>query len=270
MRTIGIVCACDTELEPFLPHLEGMRISENAMYRFYSGFLAGQPAVCVRCGVCKVNAALATQLLIDCYHADMIINCGTAGGMDPQVHIFDTVISERVAHHDVEAGILTEQFPYMETEFFPAGGELLKAAEKAVRRGITADCGAASCADCGAASGADCGSDSTDSPEASDLAKLHRGKIHFGTMVSGEAFIDCEGRAEINRRFAPLTVDMETAGIAHACYLNGVPFLSVRTVTDTEEERGISVYSDNSAQAEKTAAQITLAVVKELSREKNG
>ena len=32
-------------------------------------------------GVCKVNAAIAAQILIDTYKVDAIINAGTAGGL---------------------------------------------------------------------------------------------------------------------------------------------------------------------------------------------
>ena len=49
------------------------------------------------------------------------------------------------------------------------------------------------------------------------------GRVHFGRTVTGEAFITDEGRAEINARFAPLTVDMETAAMAHVCYETAFP-----------------------------------------------
>lgn len=65
MKTIGIICACDTELKPFLPYLEQVRVSEAAMHRFYCGFLFGCPVVCVQCGVCKINAALTAQIIAE-------------------------------------------------------------------------------------------------------------------------------------------------------------------------------------------------------------
>ena len=57
------------------------------------------------------NAAIATQILIDTYHVNAIINSGTAGGIDSKVNVFDTVISTQVAYHDVSDNILTEFHP---------------------------------------------------------------------------------------------------------------------------------------------------------------
>ena len=270
MKTIGIICACDTELKPFLPYLEQVRVSETAMHRFYCGFLFGHPVVCVQCGVCKVNAALTAQILIDRYHTELMINSGTAGGMDPQVNIFDTVISERIAHHDVAEGILTRGIPHMETEFFYADDNLLEAAKRVAQHmefdeeNEVFTWGRAG----SESSEASLVSDSS-AGTVSNLEAYCTKRVHFGTVVSGESFIDDEGRTEINRRFSPLAVDMETAGIAHACYINDVPFLSVRTITDTEAERGLSVYSINSGKAEEIAAQFTMASIKALSYAKN-
>lgn len=60
------------------------------------------------------------------------------------------------------------------------------------------------------------------------------GKVVWGRMVTGESFITDESRQKINDEFAPLTVDMETASIAHVCYANDIPFIAIRCVTDTE------------------------------------
>lgn len=188
MKKIGIVCASDTELEPFLPCIA--QVTEKAMLKFYSGYIMEIEAVAAYSGVCKVNAAIAAQLLIDVFHVDGIINAGTAGGMDEKVQLFDTVISERMAYHDVAEDILTEFHPWLKENYFEAGQELLMAARK--------------------------------------YSQESAFPIWFGTMVTGEQFIVDEKRAEINEKFAPLSVDMETASIAHVCYVNRIPFLSVR------------------------------------------
>ena len=58
---IGILCAGDDELAPFLPHIKGMKMTEKAMLKFYEGKLGEADVVTLYCGVCKVNAAIATQ-----------------------------------------------------------------------------------------------------------------------------------------------------------------------------------------------------------------
>ena len=77
---IGILCAGDTELEPFLACMEDCTITEKTMLKFYEGTLQGVAAVALYSGVCKVNAAIAAQILIDTSQVDAVINAGTAGG----------------------------------------------------------------------------------------------------------------------------------------------------------------------------------------------
>ncbi|MBR6664227.1 MAG: 5'-methylthioadenosine/adenosylhomocysteine nucleosidase [Lachnospiraceae bacterium] len=225
---VGIICAGDTEVAPFLPIIEDCKISEKAMLKFYEGKIEGVDIVTLFSGVCKVNAAIATQILIDTYHVDMVINAGVAGGMDPKLDIFDTVISTEVAYHDVNSEILTEFHPWMETVFFKADEELLKLSEKAV-------------------------------------AKLNSDyNIVWGRMVTGEAFITDEGREEINERFVPLTVDMETGSIAHVCYVNQIPFIAIRSITDTPTHSGTEHFEANCEKASGIAKDITVALLSEL------
>jgi len=131
---IGIICAGDRELEPFLPNIKDCKTSTKTMLTFYEGSINEVDVVTLFCGVCKTNAAIATQILIDNYHVDMIINAGTAGGMDDSLDIFDTVISTEVAHHDVHAGILTEFHPWMSSVFFKSDDSLVELSKKAIKR----------------------------------------------------------------------------------------------------------------------------------------
>ena len=120
MKKIGILCAGDTELAPFLEHMKGQQITEKAMLKFHTGTINHVNVSAVYSGVCKVNAAIAAQLLIDMFHVDLIINAGTAGGMKEGVQLFDTVISERVIYHDVADDILTDFHPWLKSNYFPA------------------------------------------------------------------------------------------------------------------------------------------------------
>ena len=93
MKKIGILCAGDAELEPFLPHIENGTVIRKAMLNCYDGEICGVPVTALYSGVCKVNAAIAAQVLIDFFQVGAIINAGTAGGMDERLQVFDTVIS---------------------------------------------------------------------------------------------------------------------------------------------------------------------------------
>ena len=191
---VGIICAGDREVAPFIPIVDECRIIEKAMLKFYEGKINGVETVALFSGVCKVNAAIATQILIDSFKVDAIINAGTAGGMNPKLSLFDTVISTEVAYHDVSPNILTEFHPWMGTAYFQADNRLVELSKVAVER----------------------------------LQEKY--KVFWGRMVTGETFIVDEGRQAINDTYSPLTVDMETASIAHVCYVNRIPFISVNSV----------------------------------------
>lgn len=116
---IGILCAGDDELAPFLPLIKGCCVTEKAMLKFYTGRINGIDVAALFSGVCKVNAAIASQLLIDLFGVDAIINAGTAGGMAPDLDVFDTVISTEACYHDVAPDILTEFHPWMDLPLSP-------------------------------------------------------------------------------------------------------------------------------------------------------
>lgn len=225
---IGILCAGDREAAPFLAHIENITVTEKAMLKLYEGTIYNIPVVVLFSGVCKVNAAIAAQILIDHYGVSMILNAGTAGGMDPRLELFDTVIATQSVYHDVAANILTEFHPWMDSVFFPSDAELLRLSRLAA-------------------------------------AKLDgQYPIYWGRIATGEAFIADDGRQEIIGRFSPLAVDMETAAIAHVCYVNRVPFLAIRCVTDTANHSGSGHFHENCPKASAIAKEITLALLHEI------
>lgn len=223
---IGIICAGDTEFFPFLRYLKNDTVTEKAMLQFHEGTIESLPAVVLYSGVCKVNAAIAAQLLIDVFHVDTIINAGTAGGIADDVRLFDTVIADKIAYHDVADDILTDFYPWMESIYFEPSAELLALAK------------------------------------AYSAASPHR--ILFGTAVTGEAFINNPERDAIREKYHPLSVDMETAAIAHVCYVNKISFLSVRSITDTPLHEGIDNFEKNCERASGISAEITVELLKRL------
>ena len=218
---IGILCAGDRELAPFLPLLTDAHTSTNALLTVHEGRLAGVEVATLYSGVCKVNAAIAAQLLIREYGCGAVVNAGTAGAMDESLSIFDTVVGTEYAHHDVAEHILTGFHPWLETAFFPADETLLAAACRA-------------------------------------------GGARFGRMVTGEAFIADEGREAINARFRPLTADMESAAVAQVCHAWGVPFIAVRTVTDTPSHSGVGAFEENCARASAITADFVARMLTNL------
>jgi adenosylhomocysteine nucleosidase len=207
---LGIIGPCEIEIMPFISKMESVTTEESAKLKFYMGTYSGIEIVSLFCGVCKVNAAIAAQILISKYDVTHIIVVGVAGAIDKALKIADTIVSVEIAYHDVADGILTEYHPRLESIYFKADEELANGIMRA---------------------------NSNDE------------SVSLGRIVTGEAFIVEDGRAQIIDKHNPHCVDMETAAIAHVCYANGVPFAAIRSMSDTPHESGVDVFEKYLKQA---------------------
>jgi adenosylhomocysteine nucleosidase len=160
-----------------------------------------------KCGIGKVNAALGAQRIINDFHPDAIISSGCAGGNGDEVQVQDVVVSSQLCYHDVYCGTAIDNTTvYGQVQGLPARFEAAPwLLEKA--RGLSAAIG---------------------SHAAAQFA------IHEGLIVTGDWFVDSkEKMREIVAHFPEAkAVDMESAAIAQTCYLNHVPFISFRVVSD--------------------------------------
>ncbi len=225
---VGILCAGDREAVPVFEMLENVIVSEYAMLQIREGKINGVSVTALFSGVCKVNAAIAAQVLIGQCGCDIIINSGTAGGMDPGLRVFDTVVSIDAAYHDVAPGILTEFHPWLKENVFPADGRLLDLARETAKKWDSS----------------------------------HR--VVFGRMLTGEQFIDNSNRETVKAKFAPLSVDMETAAVAHVCYVHRIPWLAVRTITDTPEKQGADIFEKNCREASRLSASFVKEILRQI------
>ena len=195
---------------------------------FCRGILCGKDVVVVRSGIGKVNAAICTQILIDCFHVDLLINTGVAGSLDAQIDIGDIVISTDALHHDVDATAVGDpagQVPRMDTLAFPADENLVKKAVEANRQ-VNPDI-----------------------------------RTFTGRIASGDQFIS-SGRVKdkIRDNFLPLCVEMEGAGIAQAAYLNKVSYVIIRAISDKADNSATMDYPA----FEKLAIVHSIRLVKQL------
>ena len=162
------------------------------------GRINGNEVVLWQCGIGKVNAAIGTMRLIAQHHPDCIISTGLAGGINNCLHVMDVVIGSQTAYHDVWCGEGNElgQVQGLPTRF-DADKQLLQCAQAV--------------------------SESGNYPTVT------------GLICTGDQFITNKASlAEIKSHFPDaLACEMESAAIAHTCYLQQVPFLSIRVVSDT-------------------------------------
>ncbi|WP_411167357.1 5'-methylthioadenosine/adenosylhomocysteine nucleosidase [Clostridium sp. MB05] len=227
---IGIIGPSEEEIMPFIEQIFNGKIEAHAMLTFYSGKYENIDVVALYCGVCKVNAAIATQILIDKFQVTHVIVTGVAGAIDNKLSIGDTVISTETAYHDVDEGILTEYHPWMKSIYFQGDIKLLELCKEMVNN------------------------------------NMFTHNIFFGKIVTGEAFISSSGRSDIISKYNPLCVDMETASIAHVCYVNKIPFIAIRSITDTEKEYGIEAFENNCVTASNRSINVVQKILESLNK----
>ncbi len=157
---IGVIGPTENEIMPFIEEISNKKVENVAMLTFYSGIYKNSNVVALYCGVCKVNAAIATQILIDKFNVTHIIVTGVAGGIDNILNIGDTVISTEITYHDVDEGILTEYHPWMESIYFKTDSKLVELCRAVIDKNTFTQ------------------------------------KIFFGRIVTGEAFISDNGRTK--------------------------------------------------------------------------
>lgn len=225
---IGVIGPSEDEIMPFIKKIYNKKIDCFAELTFYSGDYEDVEVVALYCGVCKVNAAIAAQILINRFEVTHIIVTGVAGGIDKNLKIGDTVIGTESAYHDVDKGILTEYHPFMDSIYFKSNDSLVNLCKKIVEE------------------------------------NNFNQKVIFGRIVTGETFISNRGRDEIINKYNPLCVDMETASIAHVCYVNKIPFIAIRSITDTEEKSGVETFEDNCVVASNNSIHIVRLLVKNI------
>jgi adenosylhomocysteine nucleosidase len=239
MRKIGIIGAMEVEQQSIVAAMTGAggigkaRKIESAKLDFYEGELNGVSVVTVRSGVGKVNAALCAQRLILEFGVTHIINTGIAGAMAHGLRVFDVVVSTEALYHDMDAtgfGYKPCQIPQMDVYKFPADVQLINAAEKAFN----------------------------------DAGLAAKYKLVKGRIASGDQFISSKPvKNHIREICDPACVEMEGAAIAHACWINGVPFVIIRSMSDMADDGEEAISSFN----EKTSADESAAIVLQMFKE---
>lgn len=199
-RRVGIIGAMEEEVEGIRKMLDWPCDMERSGLRFTSGSLEGMEVVVVHSGVGKVNAAMCAQCLIDSFPITQIINTGVAGSLDARLDIGDIVVSTDVLHHDMDVtgcGCEIGQIPRMDTLSFPGDPDMAEVAEKSCRLANP------------------------------DIA------VYRGRILSGDQFISSDAqKRRIKDMFGGLCAEMEGAAIAQVAYLNEVPFLIIRAISD--------------------------------------
>ena len=226
MKTIGIIGAMEVEVAILKEKMEDVRIIKKASMDFYEGILAGKKVVVVRSGIGKVNAGICAQILADVFSVDAITNTGIAGSLNKNINIGDIVLSTDVVQHDMDAtgfGYRKGQIPQMPVFFFNADDNLRRLAAEVCKE-VNPDI-----------------------------------QVFEGRIASGDQFVcDQDVKNRIVSEFSAYATEMEGAAIGQAAYLNEIPFLVVRAISDKADGSAQMDYSEFEKAAVDHSVRLTL------------
>ena len=226
----GIIGAMDAEVTSLQESLTDAKTEVIADMTFVSGKLGETEAVVVKCGMGKVNAAICAHTLINRYGVTKVINTGVGGSLDNRIDIGDIVVSTEAVQHDYDVSIIgfrKGEIPYTGLVAFPADPDLREEAVKAIRE---------------------------TAPEI---------KVFEGRVCSGDQFIaSSEQKQQILDNFGGLCCEMEGAAIAQTCYLNHVPYVILRAISDKADHSEEVSFEQFSETAAKRCAEIVNAMVR--------
>lgn len=229
---IGIIGAMEVEVESLKAAMTIKNTVNKASMEFFEGTIGTTEVVVVRSGICKVNAGICVQILVDTFGVTHVLNTGVAGSLDARINIGDIVLSTDAAYHDVDAtvfGYKKGEIPQMGVLSFPADKELIEKAKAAIKT-VAPDLG-----------------------------------VFEGRVCSGDQFIsDKTVKDAIIKDLGGMCCEMEGAGIAQACYLNKIPFIIIRAISDKADGSDVMDYPEFEKKAAHDCAALVMEMMKSM------
>lgn len=227
---LGIIGAMDEEVAKIKEEMTDVTVCSIAGMDFFEGKLSGKDVVVVRSGIGKVNAGMCSQILADRFKITAIVNTGIAGSLKNEINIGDIVLSTDAVQHDMDAsgfGYKVGQIPRVDTFAFKADERLIELASECNKQ-VNPDI-----------------------------------QTFTGRVVSGDQFIsNKEKKKWLVETFGGSCTEMEGAAIAQAAYLNRIPYLVIRAISDKADDSAGVDYEVFEAQAIRHSVNLLLAMAK--------
>lgn len=224
MNTLGIIAAMQEEMNEIKKIMNN--VQEKTIYelKFYEGTINNKNIVLVESGVGKVNAARTTQVLIDNYKIDAVINVGSAGSANHELQIGDIVIGKTLVQHDFDITAFGHPKGYISNV-----GERIKSDENLIKS----------------------------MEQTIENLQNKEFKIKIGTIASGDIFCtEPKMKEKIRDKFNADAIEMEGAAIAQVCKLDNMPILVIRSISDSPNGNNNITFDQYLETASKRCAEI--------------
>jgi adenosylhomocysteine nucleosidase len=212
--------AMDVEIRKLAAALEHPTEQQVESWTFWSGTIDGYPVVVSKTLKGMSNAAAATAIAAERYHPAAIINQGTAGGHQPDLHVFDIVVGADAVNLGSfktgyrERGRGSEFADWAPLDLMRSDGSAGQDPNARVMRRFHGDEGLLAAARRAG-------------------SRYQKGRIVEGVIGSSEVWNSELDRIQSSHeRFGTTVEEMETASAAQIAGLFRVPFLGIRVVSN--------------------------------------
>ena len=231
MTKLGIIGAMEIEVAILKGKLEDQKVTKVGPMEFFEGKLAGCDVVIVICGVGKVHAAMCTQVLCSNFGVTHIVNTGVAGSLDAQLDICDVLVSTDAVQHDMDVhylGYEVGRVPGLNTTAFAADERLRQLAFE-------------------------------------ESERIRPGHTRLGRVATGDQFVcSDEQKAKIIADTGASCTEMEGGSIAQVAYVNQVPFVILRAISDKADDSAQMDYPTFERIAAHRCAEVTKSLARQL------
>lgn len=218
----GILAPMPEEIELILENMQVESTYESGKRVFYKGKLEGKDCVAALSRIGKVASSVTAAVMIEHFKINQLIVTGVAGAIAPHLKLGDIVVATESMQHDLDARPLWPQFeaPLLDKGFFPCDTAMI-------------ECAICSCEDF-------LKEDLSNLIHAQDIEEfeLHNPKVYSGQICCGDQFIRSESQLNKIRIDLPdvLCVEMEAGAVGQVCYEYGLPYIVIRTISDSAND----------------------------------
>jgi adenosylhomocysteine nucleosidase len=228
MKKLGILAAMPVELENLVKMLDAEELKVKGFYKIFKCNYKGIEIHLACSGIGKVNAAACTQKLIDVYEVEAIINMGIAGAILQTLHTLDIVIGDDVVYHDFSPAELLDRYHPFKSNF-KCDRKLIEIAQSSCK----------------------------------NVLMPHQFTV--GRIASGDCFVEDNSiKTYIRDKLEAICCEMEGCSVGHTCYLNDVPFLVLRSISDLADEEAQMSYSEFEQKAAVQANNIVFGMLETI------